>query len=115
MVCYEIWFDLKNSHKDLEFCDKVKGYLGLMRDRGNIDGYTLRRRMLGFGPPTLGEFNITIQLRDLKQLDDAFQLAASRGPEVEPVHAAVYGAVTNISFGLSRDFPDPVRVGSAGS
>lgn len=111
MVCYEIWFDLKNSHKDLEFCEKVERYLGHMRDNALIQSYTLRRRMLGLGPAALGEFNITIHVQDLKQLDDAFQRAASRGPEIEPLHAAVYSQVTNLTFGLSRDFPDPVRVG----
>ncbi len=110
MVYYEIWFDLKHSHKDLDFCDKVDRYLGHMRERGHIEGFTLRRRMLGLGPASFGDFNITIQLKDLKQLDDAFQLAATRGPDVEPLHAAVYSSVTNLTFGLSRDFPDSVRI-----
>ena len=110
MVHYEIWFDLKNSHKDLEFCQKVESYLGHMRNNGLIETYTLRRRMLGFGPKELGEFNITIHLKDLAQLDQAFNLAATRGPQIEPLHAAVYSQVTNLTFGLARDFPDPVRV-----
>ena len=76
-----------------------------------IEGYRLKRRKLGLGPPDLGEFNITIEARDLAQLDEAFLHAATRGPEVEPLHAAVYAMIEDVKFGLCRDFPDPGRHG----
>ena len=110
MVHYEIWFDLKNSHKDLEFCQKVESYLGHMRNNGLIETYTLRRRMLGFGPKELGEFNITIHLSDPAHLHLSFNHTATPGLYTLPLHAAVYSQVTNLTFGLARDFPDPVRV-----
>ncbi len=106
---YEIWCNLKDSTKDLEFCDNIHTYLGRLRDQGKIAGFTIRRRKLGFGPSQLGEFNITIQVENLAQLEQAFQVAATRGPDIEPFHKAVYTMVKDLTFALMRDFPDPVR------
>ena len=110
MTYYEIWFNLKDSSKDLEFCERLAAYLGLMEKGNLIEGYRLKRRKLGFGPPSLGEFNLTIEVNDMAQLEKAFQLAASRGPQVEPLHHEVYSMVKDFTAGLSRDFPDLVRV-----
>ena len=110
MTYYDIWFNLKDSSKDLEFCKSVEAYLGALKERGLIEGHTLKRRLLGLGPQQLGEFNITIQLTGLSQLERAFEAVATRGPEIEPIHKAVYSAVQGLSFALHRDFPDSVRV-----
>jgi hypothetical protein len=107
--CYEIWFDLKESHRDLEFARSLHEYMQFLFTRGLITGYRLTRRKLGFGPQGLGEFHVTIETRDLRQLEDAFQRAASRDSEIEPLHAKVYSAVKNTQFALYRDFPDGVR------
>lgn len=109
MDCYEIWFDLRDSRADLAFCGDLERYLGYLRERELIEGWRLTRRKLGFGLPDLGEFHLTIETRSLAQLEEAFQRAASRDAEVEPLHAAVYSAVVNPRFALYRDFPDPVR------
>lgn len=107
--CYDIWVDLKDSHRDLQFAESLARYMAYLRGTGLVEGYRLTRRKLGFGPPELGEFHIRIETRDLAQLEAAFQRVATRDKEVEGLHAAVYGAVTNFRAGLSRDFPDPVR------
>jgi len=109
---YEIWFDLKEGSRDLELSRAVADYLGYLDSRGLIEGYRLSRRKLGFGIPEIGEFHITIETRDLAQLETAFQRAASRDSEVEPLHAAVYSLVKNARFALYRDFPDPIRADS---
>jgi hypothetical protein len=111
MDYYETWFNLKNTAKDLEFTEKVQAFLGHVKEKGMIEGYRLTRRKLGFGPPGLGEFHITIEVKDLAQLDQAFLHAATRAPDVEPLHAAVYGAIEDVTFALYRDFPDSVRHG----
>ena len=111
MNYYEIWFNLKDSSKDLAFCQHVHTFLGHMRTQKLIEDYTIKRRKLGFGPPSLGEFNITIHVADMAQLEKAFQLAATRGPSIEPMHKHVYSMVKDLAFGLSRDFPDAVREG----
>jgi hypothetical protein len=106
MDYYEIWFDLKDSSKDLEFSQDLAVWLDYLRERGLIEGYRLTRRKLGFGPPELGDFHITIETRDMVQLEAAFRRAASRDGEAEPLHSRVYSAVRNTRFGLYRDFPD---------
>ena len=111
MNYYDIWCNLKDSTKDVEFCQNVATFLGGMEKQGKIAGYTIRRRKLGFGPKELGEFNITIHVEDLAQLESAFELAATRGPKIEPFHKAVYSMVKDLTFGLARDFPDAVREG----
>jgi len=106
---YEIWCNLRDSHKDLEFARSLHGYLGYLKKEGRIADYRLARRKLGFGPAELGEFHITISVTDLAQLDRAFDVVASRHGEVEALHARVYSAVTDFRSALYRDFPDPQR------
>jgi hypothetical protein len=87
----------------------VASYLGHLRERGWIEGCRITRRKLGFGPPGLGEFHIIIEVRDMAQLEQAFQQVATRADEIEALHRAVYSAVKDLQFALYRDFPDPVR------
>jgi hypothetical protein len=42
-------------------------------------------------------------------LETAFALAASRREPTETVHYALNSLVTNMVFGLYRDFPDSIR------
>lgn len=109
MNYYEAWFNLKNSGADLDFTEKLHAFLGHLEERRMIQGYRLSRRKLGFGPPDLGEFHVTIEVTDLAQLEQAFLHAATRGPDIEPLHAGVYAAVKDVKFALYRDFPDAVR------
>lgn len=110
MQYYEMWCNLKDSRKDLEFSRNVGAYLGFLKEQGKIEGWRLTRRKLGFGPPELGEFNINVWTNDLAQLDAAFSVVATREGEVERLHAPVYSMVTDFKAALYRDFPDPVRV-----
>ncbi len=110
---YEIWFNLLDTHKDMEFAQAVDAYLGYLKREGLISGFRLTRRKLGFGPPELGEFHLTIQTESLAQLDRAFLAVARRSGELERVHAAVYSRVKDFRAALYRDFPDPQRTDSA--
>jgi hypothetical protein len=109
MDYYQIWCNLKDSSQDVAFCENVVRYLGALREQGRIEGYRISRRKLGFGPEELGEFNITVEVRDMAQLDQAFQRVATREAEIETLHRAVYSAVKEVKFALYRDFPDPFR------
>ncbi len=104
-----IWADLRDSHKDLEFCAAVDAYLGNLKDHGLIEYFTLTRRKFGFGPSELGEFHIVVAARDLAQLDAAFGMVASRSGEIERLHIPVYAACSRTQAALYRDFPDPER------
>ena len=109
MNYYEIWCNLRDSSKDLEFCEHLDKYLGHLREKGLIEQFAVKRRKLGFGPPGLGEFNITISVRDLAQLEAAFQAVAARSGQIEAFHQCVYAAAKDVGFALYRDFPDKAR------
>ena len=109
MNYYQIWCNLKDSSKDIEFCESANAYLEHLREKGFIEGHRIIRRKLGFGPSDLGEFNITMEFGDLSQMDRAFEYVSSRIGEVERLHKRVYSAVKEVKFGLYRDFPDPGR------
>ena len=106
---YHIWCNLKDTHKDLEFAENLRGYLGQLQELGKIAGYQLARRKLGFGPQELGEFHVTIAAENLTQLDAAFDVVAARAGSLEAAHAKVYSMVTDFKSALYRDFPDPQR------
>lgn len=106
MDYYEIWFDLASGEKDTEACAAVDRWLGHLVGLGQLEGYQITRRKLGFGPPSLPEFHVSIAVRDLAQLDQAFHTAASRTPDIEALHADVYRRITNYQAALYRDFPD---------
>jgi hypothetical protein len=109
MNYYHIWANLKNSARDVEFARNVEAYLGHLRDQGLIEGFRITRRKLGFGPDALGDFHLVLEVRDLAQLEAAFQRVGTRAGEVEGLHRAVYSAVKDLQFALYRDFPDPFR------
>jgi hypothetical protein len=96
---YHIWVNLRPGVKDLEFAERVERYMAHLRSHGTIEGHSLARRKLGFGPKEIGEWHIVVRVTDLAQLD-----------ETEKLHAAVFACVTDFSSALYRDFPDPVRV-----
>jgi len=109
MNLYHVWCDLAPEVRDLDFCANLARYLGHLKADGRIESWRLSRRKLGFGPPELGEFHVVIEVRDLAQLEGAFEMVASRSGAVEGLHAAVNQAVSRVRFALYRDFPDPVR------
>ena len=109
MNCYEIWTDLLPGTNDLEFVGLVQSYLGHLVSAGHMEGYRIRRRKLGFGPDGLGEWNLSLEFKDLRQLEDAFDLIATRKGEIEKLHHEVYSRARNPRFALYRDFPGTER------
>lgn len=106
---YMIWCNLRKSHEDMEFSRAVAGYLGFLQEKGWIVRYRMSRRKFGFGPESLGEFQIEIESEDLATLDRAFNEVARRSGELERMHAEVYTRATDLKTALYRDFPDPQR------
>lgn len=106
---YVIWCELQPGVRDLDFAGAVDAWLGYLRTNGMVEGHGLWRRKLGFGPRGLGDWVVDIHTTDLAQLERAFQHTASRSGEAEDLHAAVFSKVTNTTFALYRDFPDPFR------
>ena len=109
MNIYQIWCDLEDSSRDLEFSAGIRAFLGSLEKDGRISGFRLTRRKLGFGPPGLGEWSIAIEVEGLAQLDAAFGEVARRAGPVEELHRRIYSVARNVQFALHRDFPDDVR------
>lgn len=109
MNYYDIWCNLKDTGKDLEFCENVNNYLGHLKSEGLIDDFHIARRKFGFGPQDLGEFHIRIESDDLGQLDKAFNLVATRSGKIEELHRPVFSMARDLKTALYRDFPDPQR------
>ena len=109
MDYYHGWFDLKPGVKDTDFARGLAQYMTHLKDKGLIEGWKLSRRKLGLAPPEFAEFHLMVETKNLAQLDEAFNHVASRAEPVESVHFGVNSKVTNLRFGLYRDFPDAVR------
>ena len=107
---YEVWVNLAPGAKDMEFVEALHAYLGYLQQKGWLESFRVRRRKFGFGPESLGEFNISMAFQDLAHLDQAFLRVAQRDDEIEQLHAAVFSRVTDFKSGLYRDFPDEVRL-----
>ena len=109
MNTYHIFCDLKPGASDLAFAAALSEYMEHLRAQGLVEAWRLTRRKLGLGIAGLGEFHITIDVKDLRQLDGAFELVAGRREPVEGLHFGVNSLVENAKFALYRDFPDAVR------
>jgi hypothetical protein len=83
--------------------------MGHLKAAGRIEGWRLTRRKLGLAPSALGDFHLMIEVKDLAQLDAAFQQVAGRREPTEGFHFGVNSLVQNATFGLYRDFPDEIR------
>ena len=109
MDIYHAWCDLKPGISDIAFSEQVAAYMGHLKTQGLIEGWRLTRRKLGLAPPALGEFHLMIEVKDLAQLESAFQQVAGRSEPTEGFHFGVNSLVQNAMFALYRDFPDAVR------
>jgi hypothetical protein len=106
---YHAWCDLKPGVSDVGFADQVTGYLRHLKEQGLIESWRLMRRKLGLGAPGLGEFHLMIEVKDLAQLEQAFERVAERREPTEGFHFGVNALVRNAVFALYRDFPDAFR------
>lgn len=109
MDIYHIYCNLKPGVADVNFVESLNRYLGHLRDRALIASWRITRAKLGFGLRGMGDWHIMLEVRDLTQLEAAFQAVATRTDPVEGLHFGVNSLVQNPVFALYRDFPDLVR------
>ncbi len=109
MDIYHIYCDLKPGASDLQFVENIGKYVDYLRGKGLIEGSRITRAKLGFGVKGLGDWHIMLEVKNLTQLEAAFQHVASRRDPVEGFHFGTNSMVANPTFALTRDFPDPVR------
>ncbi|MEA3190397.1 MAG: hypothetical protein QOD77_979 [Thermoplasmata archaeon] len=107
---YHLWFDLRPGFKDLDLASAIEAMLKHMKGRGAIESWELERRKLGFGPKDLGEWHVAVHVKDLAQLEAAFDEMTPRTGEMERLHVQVWSKVQNLRTALYRDFPDSNRI-----
>ncbi len=103
MKYYQIWCNLKDGSKELEFHEYLMKYLGYLRSHAWIEDYHITRRGPGSGLAELGEFNITMEVQDLSQLKQPFQPVSPHHHEIEKLYGEVYSLVKDVRFALYRD------------
>jgi len=106
---YHVWCDLKPGVGDVEFAEKLAAYMGHLQEHGLIENWRLTRRKLGLAPQGYGEFQLMIEVKNLAQLEQAFERVAARREPTELFHFGVNSLVQNAVFALYRDFPDAFR------
>ena len=109
---YHAWCDLKQGVSDIAFSEGVAKYLDHLRTQGLIESWCLTRRKLGFGHAELGDFHLMIEVKDMTQLDRAFDHVAERSEPTGSFHFGVNSLVQKVRFALYRDFP--IRSASVG-
>lgn len=109
MDLYRVRFDLKPGVRDAELADDLASFLDHLVAADRIASRRHTRRKLGFGRSHLGELHLIMEVRDLVQLQGAFQEVGARTGAVEALHAAVNQHVTDFQAALYRDFPDEFR------
>ncbi|HEX8895283.1 MAG TPA: DUF6614 family protein, partial [Terriglobales bacterium] len=75
---YHAWCDLKPGVSDIAFSEGASKYLTHLQAKGMIESWRITRRKLGLAPPELGDFHLMIEVKDLAQLDRAFDHVAER-------------------------------------
>jgi hypothetical protein len=109
MDIYHAWCDFKPGVSDLTFSESAAKYLSHLSEKGVIESWRITRRKLGLGPPELGDFHVMIEIKDLAQLDRAFNHVAERSEPTESFHFGANSLVHNVRFAIYRDFPDKQR------
>jgi hypothetical protein len=94
----------------MDFVAGVRTYLERLRQDRQLHTYRITRCKLGFRPPQLREFHITLEFEHMTQMQAAFDSVSSRTDPVESLHHAVNSKVQDVFFALYRDFPDATRV-----
>src|SRR6516162_9278729 len=89
MNIYHAWCDLKPGVSDIAFSESASKYLTHLQTKGMIESWRITRRKLGLAPPELGEFHVMIEVKDLAQLDRAFDHVAERSEPTEGFHFGV--------------------------
>jgi hypothetical protein len=107
---YHVWCNLKPGVHDMDFVDGVRAYLDHVKQNGQLHAYRITRCKLGFKPPQLRDFHITLEFENLTQLQSAFDAVSTRKDPIESFHHAVNSKVQDVFFALYRDFPDATRV-----
>lgn len=109
MTTYHCMINLKPGANALAFAHAVQNWFGMLKSAGKIESWHLQRRKLHLAGPGFGDFLISLQLRDMAQLDLAFGHLGEHQDVSLRAYEQMHGMIDQLEVGLYRDFPDPVQ------
>lgn len=109
MTTYHCMIDLKPNANALAFAHAVHNWFDGLKSRGKIEGWRLQRCKLHLAGPGFGDFLISVELRDLAQLDLAFGHLGERVEGANRAYDLMHSMIERFEVGLYRSFPDPVQ------
>lgn len=109
MTTYHCMIDLKPNANALAFAHAAQLWFDGLKAAGKIDGWQLQRRKLHLAGPGFGDFLISVELRDLAQLDLAFGHLGERVEGANRAYDLMHSMIEQFEVGLYRTFPDPVQ------
>lgn len=107
MNLYTCMIDLRNSDKALSFAHSIELWLDHLMMTGVIQRWHLYRRKLNLAADCYRDFMLQIEVKDLNQLDQAFQSMSNPDDNVERLYRAVHEQILSTEFALYRPYPDP--------
>ena len=107
---YIVMIDLHQEARALQFASAMSEWMEHLKAKGTIEGWTLSRRKLNLAADSFGDFMLSVDVRDLEQLDRAFHLSGSTDDTVSELYRSVHTLIKHAEFGLFREFPDAQRV-----
>ena len=105
MNLYTCMIDLKQDARALQFASALDQWLTHLRGQGHIGQWHLYRRKLNLAADAYRDFWLTIEMRDLAQLDQAFHGTAT-GQDAADLQSRVHDMIAHIEFALFRPYPD---------
>ena len=107
MDYYMIWANKEGDISDLDWVNNMKGFLNHLVDEDKLVDYKIARCKMGFrSVADMPEWQITMECRDMAQLEDAFKRVAPLGGELEEKHKSFNQFVADdIQHALFTDWP----------
>ncbi len=109
MTSYHCMIDLKPNANALAFAHAVDHWFTELQRAGKVEAWKLQRRKLHLAGTGFGDFLLSVELRDLAQLDLAFGHLGAAGDAASRAYEQMHGMIERFEVGLYRDFPDPVQ------
>jgi len=103
---FHLWCNLKSGVDAREFGDGARELLSYLHEREMIEGYSIARRGFVIAPPELGEFHVTVEFRNLEQMDRTLALVSNGSEEVAEFCQPLAAMIRDVSLAMDKDFPD---------
>ena len=108
MDYYMIWANKEGEISDLDWVNNMKSFLDHLVNEDKLVDYKITRCKMGFrSVADMPEWQITMECRDMSQLEEAFKRVAPLEGELEEKHKSFNQFVADdIQHALFTDWPN---------